>query len=63
MFVYRLVWVAAVFVGCVSKSDAVWNFSDMMNGLMAVPNLMSMLLLSGVIAAETNRYFSDPLNR
>ena len=63
VFVYRLFWVAAVFVGCVSKSDAVWNFSDMMNGLMAVPNLMSMLLLSGVIAAETNRYFSDPLNR
>ncbi|MFA7234247.1 MAG: sodium:alanine symporter family protein [Terrimicrobiaceae bacterium] len=62
VFYYRLVWVAAVFVGCVWKSDAVWNFSDMMNGLMAVPNLVAMLLLSGVIASETRRFFSDPQN-
>ncbi len=56
---YRIFWVVAVFVGCVWKSDAVWNFSDMMNGLMAVPNMVALLLLSGVIAAETKRYFSD----
>lgn len=63
VFIYRLAWVAAVFVGCVWKSDAVWNFSDMMNGLMAIPNLACLLLLSGVIAAETKRYFSDSLNK
>jgi AGCS family alanine or glycine:cation symporter len=57
---YRWVWVAAVFVGSVWKSDAVWNFADMMNGLMALPNLAALLLLSGVVASETNRYFSDP---
>ncbi len=62
VFYYRLAWVAAVFIGCIWKSDAVWNFSDMMNGLMAIPNLIAMLLLSGVIAAETKRYFSDPEN-
>jgi AGCS family alanine or glycine:cation symporter len=56
---YRIFWVAAVFVGSVWKSDAVWNFSDMMNGLMAIPNLIALLLLSGVIAAETKRYFSQ----
>lgn len=56
---YRVVWVLAVFVGCVWKSDAVWNFSDAMNGLMAVPNLVSLLLLSGVIARETRRYFEE----
>ena len=56
---YRWLWVAAVFVGCVWKSDAVWNFSDMMNGLMAIPNLVALLFLSGVIAAESKRYFSD----
>lgn len=60
VFVYRIFWVVAVFVGCVWKSDAVWNFSDMMNGLMAIPNMVALLLLSGVIAAETRRYFSDP---
>lgn len=55
---YRFLWVAAVFVGSVWKSDALWNFSDMMNGLMAIPNLAALLLLSGVIAAESKRYFS-----
>ena len=57
---YRWCWVAAVFIGSVWKSDAVWNFSDMMNGLMALPNLVALLLLSGVIVSETRRYFSDP---
>jgi AGCS family alanine or glycine:cation symporter len=54
---YRCVWVLTVFVGSIWKSDAVWNFSDMMNGLMAVPNLIALLLLSGLIASETKRYF------
>lgn len=56
---YRWFWVAAVFIGCVWKSEAVWNFSDMMNGLMALPNLAALLLLSGVIASETKRYFES----
>jgi len=60
---YRWLWVAAVFIGSIWKSTAVWDFSDLMNGLMAIPNLVSLILLSGVIASETNRYFSDPANR
>ena len=56
---YRLLWVVAVFMGAIWKSDAVWNFCDIMNGLMALPNLAALLLLSGVIAAETRRYFSQ----
>ena len=56
---YRLLWVIAVFIGAIWKSDAVWNFCDIMNGLMALPNLAALLLLSGVIAAETRRYFSQ----
>lgn len=59
VFYYRILWVIAVFVGCIWKSDAVWNFSDMMNGLMAIPNLVALLLLSGVIASETKRYFKE----
>jgi AGCS family alanine or glycine:cation symporter len=58
VFYYRCVWVVAVFVGCIWKSDPVWNLSDMMNGLMAIPNLVALLLLSGVVAAETRRYFA-----
>ena len=56
---YRIAWVMAVFVGCVWKSDTVWNLSDAMNGLMAIPNLVSLILLGGIIASETKRYFSD----
>jgi AGCS family alanine or glycine:cation symporter len=56
---YRWLWVAAVFIGAVWKSGAVWDFSDMMNGLMAVPNIISLFLLSHVIAAETKRYFAE----
>jgi len=60
VFPYRLLWVVAVFIGAIWKSDAVWNFCDIMNGLMAFPNLVALLLLSGVITSETRRYFSKP---
>jgi AGCS family alanine or glycine:cation symporter len=53
---YRLLWVIAVMVGSVSTLQAVWSFSDVANGLMAVPNLISLLLLNGVIVQETQRY-------
>lgn len=56
---YRWLWVAAVMVGSVSSLQAVWTFADIANGLMAVPNLVSLLVLSPVVAAETRRYFSD----
>ena len=59
VFPYRLLWIVAVFIGAIWKSDAVWNFCDIMNGLMAIPNLAALLLLSGVIASETRRYFSN----
>ena len=53
---YRILWVAAVYVGSVVNLALVWNFSDCMNALMAIPNLISLLLLSGVIVKETNKY-------
>jgi AGCS family alanine or glycine:cation symporter len=60
---YRWLWIAVVFLGSVWKSEAVWNFSDMMNGLMAIPNLIALLLLSGVVASETKRYFDGQAGR
>jgi AGCS family alanine or glycine:cation symporter len=39
------------------KLSFVWDFSDLMNGMMAIPNLIALLLLSKVIKSETNRYF------
>jgi alanine or glycine:cation symporter, AGCS family len=53
---YRLVFVVAVFFGAIRSLDFVWTVSDVMNGLMALPNLVGLLLLSGVIAAETRAF-------
>lgn len=53
---YRLLYSCFVFIGASVKLDLVWNFADVMNGLMAVPNLIALIALSGVIAAETNRF-------
>ncbi len=54
---YRVCWVAFVFVGAWVKIEFVWNFADIMNGLMAVPNLIALIGLSGVVAVETRSYF------
>lgn len=55
---FRIIWMMAVFVGCVAKLDLVWVFSDCANALMAIPNIVSLLLLSGVVASETKKYLS-----
>ncbi len=54
--VYRLFWVAVIFAGSMVNLAFVWDFSDCMNALMAIPNLVSLLLLSGVLVKETNTY-------
>ncbi|MCO1601747.1 alanine/glycine:cation symporter family protein [Desulfosporosinus nitroreducens] len=53
---YRVVWVLAVFFGSIMTLQLVWDMADAMNALMAIPNLISLLLLSGVIVAETRKY-------
>jgi AGCS family alanine or glycine:cation symporter len=55
---YRWAWVVAVMVGSVASLQVVWTFADIANALMALPNLVSLLLLSPVIAAETKDYFA-----
>jgi len=54
---YRVVFVSMIMVGAMTKLELVWSFSDLMNGMMAVPNLIGLLLLSGVIRSETREYF------
>ncbi len=53
---YRYVWVAFVFVGAMVKLELVWNFSDAMNALMAVPNLIGLILLSNTLVKDTQTY-------
>lgn len=57
IYPYRLLWIVVVYLGCViPKSGIVWNFADFANGLMALPNLICMVGLSGVLVAETRKY-------
>ncbi|MDR0938939.1 MAG: sodium:alanine symporter family protein [Mediterranea sp.] len=56
IIVYRVLWIAAIFLGSILNLAVVWNLADSMNALMAIPNLVSLLLLSGVAAKETKRY-------
>ncbi len=64
IFPYRVLFIIASFVGCwvltlpnAGGFELVWGFADIMNGLMAFPNLIGLLLLSGVVARETREYF------
>ncbi|WP_300229475.1 alanine/glycine:cation symporter family protein [uncultured Bacteroides sp.] len=56
MLAYRIVWIIMIYVGSVINLSLVWSFADIVNALMAVPNLISLLLLSGVIVKETKKY-------
>ena len=53
---YRVLYILVVFIGSIASLIAVWNFADCMNAMMAIPNLLSLLLLSGVIVNETRKY-------
>ena len=53
---YRILFLAVLFYGAVADLGVIWTFSDLMNGLMAFPNRVSVLLLSGVIVKETRHY-------
>lgn len=55
---YRVLWTVAVGVGAMMKLGLVWTLSDILNALMAVPNLIGLLLLSGEVARLTRDYFA-----
>ena len=53
---YRVLYIVALFFGSIINLDIIWNIADCMNALMAIPNLIALLLLSGVAARETKKY-------
>jgi len=57
---FRIFFTLVVPVGALSELTLVWNLSDLFNGLMAIPNLIALLLLSPVVFKMTKEYFSDP---
>lgn len=54
--IYRIIFSFVVYIGATMTLDIVWNFSDVANALMAIPNLICLLALSGVIAKEVNDF-------
>lgn len=56
---YRILWVIGVMVGSIVLPQLLWDMADMMNMLMAIPNLVALLLLSGIIVKETRTYLWD----
>ena len=53
---YRILYIVALFFGSIINLDIIWNIADCMNALMTIPNLVALLLLSGVAAQETKKY-------
>lgn len=55
-YVYRVLWITATFIGSITAINLVWNLGDTFNALMAFPNILSVLLLTGVVVKETRHY-------
>ena len=58
LMTYKWLYIVAVFIGPFLTFEAVWTIADIFNGFMAIPNLIALVALSGVVAAETKSYFS-----
>lgn len=60
--VYRWIYIAAVFIGPYMTVSAVWTIADIFNGLMAIPNMIALIALNGVVVKETKDYFNRHKN-
>ena len=56
VFTYRVLYILAVFAGSIANLTVVWSLADCMNALMAIPNLLSLLFLNGILVHETRKY-------
>ncbi|MCR5439386.1 MAG: sodium:alanine symporter family protein [Selenomonas sp.] len=56
---YRLIFIALIASGAFLKLEAIWILADIVNGLMAIPNLIALIALSGVVVAETKSYLAE----
>ena len=56
IWAYKILWIICIFAGSVAELNLIWNIADLLNGLMAIPNIIAVLLLSNVIAEETKKY-------
>lgn len=65
VFWYRCLWVAVVPIGVLMSLDLVWNIADILNGLMAIPNVIALFALSGLVVQLTREHFGaeNPVSR
>ncbi|MCR5769204.1 MAG: alanine:cation symporter family protein [Lachnospiraceae bacterium] len=56
ILVYKIIWISGIFIGSIAELKIIWNIADVLNGLMTIPNIIAVLLLSKMIAAETGKY-------
>lgn len=56
---YQILFIIVVFIGATIKLDLAWSIADTLNGLMAIPNLIALVALSGVVVKETKRFFNE----
>lgn len=61
--IYRVIFVAFIFVGCTMNLELAWDLSDTFNGLMAIPNLIGVLACSGTVVAVTKNYVDRVLRK
>ena len=59
LFPYRVVYIAVAAIAPVVSLNLVWTIADILNAMMAIPNLAAVLLLSNVIVKETKKYIND----
>lgn len=59
LMIYKWLYIIAVFIGPYMTVSAVWTIADIFNGLMAFPNIIALIALSGIVAAETKEYFKN----
>lgn len=62
-YVYKVIFVLFIIVGCTMKLGLAWDISDTLNGLMAIPNLIGVLTLSGIVFAITKDYIHRRINK
>ena len=62
IIIYKILWIVGIFAGSVAELNLIWNLADLLNGLMAIPNIIAVLLLSAVIASETKKYSGSHLD-
>ena len=55
--VFRWIYILAVFIGPYMTVSAVWTIADIFNGLMAIPNMIAIFALSGIVVKETKSFF------